>query len=32
MNKAPGDSVTVTVLRNGTEKDIKVTLGSRSEQ
>jgi 2-alkenal reductase len=32
MNKAPGDSVTVTVLRNGTEKDIKVTLGSRSGQ
>lgn len=32
MNKAPGDTITITVLRNGTEKDLEVTLGSRSEQ
>lgn len=32
MNKAPGDTLTVTVLRNGTEKDIEVILGSRSDQ
>jgi 2-alkenal reductase len=30
MNKAPGDTVTVTVLRNGVEKNLEVTLGSRS--
>ncbi|MGV8025855.1 MAG: S1C family serine protease [Anaerolineaceae bacterium] len=32
MNKAPGDTITVTVLRNGTERNIEVTLGSRSDQ
>jgi len=31
MNKAPGDQITVTILRNGTEeKDITVTLGTRN--
>ncbi|NMB61050.1 MAG: PDZ domain-containing protein [Chloroflexi bacterium] len=30
MNKAPGDTVTVTILRNGVEKNLEVTLGSRS--
>ncbi len=32
MNKVPGDALMVTVLRNGTEKDIRVTLGSRSDE
>ena len=32
MNKAPGDTMTVTVLRKGIEKDITVKLGSRSSQ
>lgn len=32
MNKAPGDTMVVTVLRDGAEKDISVTLGSRSGQ
>lgn len=29
MNKAPGDTVIVTILRNGIEKNLEVTLGSR---
>ncbi|KUK46532.1 MAG: Putative S1B family peptidase [Anaerolinea thermophila] len=29
MNKAPGDQITLTILRNGTEKDVVVTLGTR---
>ncbi len=31
MNKAPGDEMLVTVIRNGDERDIVVELGSRSE-
>ena len=29
MNKAPGDSITLTVLRDGVEKNIEVILGTR---
>ncbi len=29
MNKAPGDPITLTILRNGVEKDIEVILGTR---
>jgi len=32
MNKAPGDTMVITVLRNGSEKELTVTLGSRSAQ
>lgn len=32
MNKAPGDTMIVTILRNGSEKNVTVTLGSRSDQ
>jgi 2-alkenal reductase len=28
-NKRPGDQITLTVLRNGQQKDIQVTLGQR---
>lgn len=31
MYKQPGDSLTVTILRNGTQKNVEVTLGSRSD-
>jgi S1-C subfamily serine protease len=31
MYKQPGDSLTVTILRNGTQKSVEVTLGSRSD-
>ena len=31
LNKQPGDQMTVTVLRDGEELDLTVTLGSRSE-
>lgn len=30
MYKQPGDKMTLTILRNGVEKDVEVTLGSRS--
>ncbi len=32
MNKAPGDTMVITVLRNGSEKELTVTLDSRSTQ
>ena len=28
-HKAPGDSVTLSILRNGAEQEIEITLGSR---
>ena len=31
-NKQPGDKMTLTVLRNGQQKDIQVTLGERPTQ
>jgi len=31
-NKQPGDKMTLTVLRNGQQKDIQVTLGERPNQ
>ena len=31
-NKQPGDKMTLTVLRNGQQKDIQVTLGERPKQ
>lgn len=31
MYKQPGDPLTVTILRNGTQKNVEVTLGSRSD-
>jgi len=31
MHKSPGDTLVVTVLRNGKEKNFNVTLGSRSD-
>ena len=32
MNKNPGDTMVITVLRNGSEKDLTLTLDSRSAQ
>jgi len=31
LNKSPGDTVTLTVVRGGEEIDVALTLGSRSD-
>ncbi len=31
VNKAPGDTITLTIERNGQDQDIKLTLGVRPQ-
>jgi 2-alkenal reductase len=30
-NKSPGDVITLTIIRNGQQKEVELTLGSRSQ-